>query len=523
MPRPRKQPTTSAQPERLAVVYARVSTQEQRQEGYSIDAQLALLRTYATEKGITIVEELIEADSASRTGRPQFSKMIKLVRDQNANIVLVEKTDRLTRSVRDYSKVQDLIHGGAEVHCVKEREVYTRDSRSHATFVFGIKVVVAELFSNNLSEEIRKGMSEKAMQGYWPSTAPYGYVNVLRDGRRIIEPDPDVAPKIRRLFETYATGDHSMAKCAEIAASFGLRGKRGGRLALSEVHKILTNPVHIGKVVWNGLESPGRHVPTVDMATWASVQAVIQGRGATKTGTSQRDYIFKGSITCAKCGCAVTPYTVKERWVYYACTGYKGCKRVNVREDCLIEQVAEVLDGVTLLPATAQLLVSVLKEQWGNVKDERSERIGVIRQKIGLVEHRLEKVYLDNLDGKSPDSTYYRLRDQLTAELSDLRQQESALANAGTRTLEDITDRVHALSNCARVFRFASNDVRRDMFRAMVSNSTLDGQTLSVTLRDWFKLVFMANQEAAALTCETAQKQVWYSLGEALLKIDLAA
>lgn len=69
---------------------------------------------------------------------------------------------------------------------------------------------MAKNYIDNLSEETRKGMIEKAEQGIYPSCAPLGYINVECNGKRIIQPDPVIAPEIRKLFEWYATGNYSL-------------------------------------------------------------------------------------------------------------------------------------------------------------------------------------------------------------------------------------------------------------------------------------------------------------------------
>ena len=71
----------------------------------------------------------------------------------------------------------------------------------------GIKVLMAKNYIDNLSEEARKGMQEKAEQGIWPTKTSLGYRNVLGpDSRRTIEPDPQTAPLITQLFERYVSG-----------------------------------------------------------------------------------------------------------------------------------------------------------------------------------------------------------------------------------------------------------------------------------------------------------------------------
>src|SRR5690348_9448440 len=122
----------------------------------------------------------------------------------SVRVLLVEKTDRLYRNLKDWVTVDDL---EVEIHFVKEGVVLSRKSRSSEKFMHGIKVLMAKNYIDNLSEEARKGMQEKAEQGIWPTVAPLGYHNVVgADGKKIIEPDQESAPIISRLFEWYAIG-----------------------------------------------------------------------------------------------------------------------------------------------------------------------------------------------------------------------------------------------------------------------------------------------------------------------------
>ncbi len=172
-----------------ACLYARVSTREQELEGYSIDAQLSILREYARRNHITIVREFIEAESAKVSNRPAFAQMLKDIKAEDIPIIVVEKTDRLYRNLADHVRVDNL---DVAVHLVKENEIISKDSKSHQKFVHGIKLLVAKNYSDNLSEEAKKGLAEKARQGIWPTKAPLGYLNVSVGSRRIIEPDPEL-------------------------------------------------------------------------------------------------------------------------------------------------------------------------------------------------------------------------------------------------------------------------------------------------------------------------------------------
>lgn len=183
-------------PDQTAVLYARVSSKEQEQ-GFSIPAQLRLLHDYAQQRGLTVVKEFTDVETAKRSGRTAFGEMLAHIRKQGTSIVLVEKTDRLYRNIKDWVTLDDL---GLEIHFVKENAVLSPDSRSSDKLVHGMKVVMAKNYIDNLSEETRKGMLEKARSGLWPSYAPVGYQNTTgTDGKRIITPDPATAPVIAQL------------------------------------------------------------------------------------------------------------------------------------------------------------------------------------------------------------------------------------------------------------------------------------------------------------------------------------
>ncbi|OGS18245.1 MAG: hypothetical protein A2219_02605 [Elusimicrobia bacterium RIFOXYA2_FULL_50_26] len=92
------------------VIYARVSSKEQEQEGYSIPAQLKLLMEYASKNGLVIVKESIDVETAKRAGRTHFNEMLKyLAENKDVKHILVEKTDRLLRNITDYATIDQLM------------------------------------------------------------------------------------------------------------------------------------------------------------------------------------------------------------------------------------------------------------------------------------------------------------------------------------------------------------------------------------------------------------------------------
>src|SRR5581483_9100758 len=99
---------------RQGVIYARVSSKDQEKEGFSIPAQLKLLREYAVKNGIKILREFVDVETAKTAGRKQFGEMVRFFQQHpECRMVVVEKTDRLYRNFHDCVTLEDL---GVEIH-----------------------------------------------------------------------------------------------------------------------------------------------------------------------------------------------------------------------------------------------------------------------------------------------------------------------------------------------------------------------------------------------------------------------
>src|SRR5713101_7650559 len=178
---------------RSALIYARVSSRDQEREGYSIPAQLKVLRAYAPTHDLEVVREFVDVETAKSSGRKQFGEMIRFFKENPAcRIVLAEKTDRLYRNFRDYILLEDL---EVEIHLPKEGLIISKEAKSQTKLVHGIHVVIARNYIDNLREEVRKGMREKAEQGIYPSRPPLGYRNNKLE--RTIEIDSQGVPIVK--------------------------------------------------------------------------------------------------------------------------------------------------------------------------------------------------------------------------------------------------------------------------------------------------------------------------------------
>ena len=144
---------------RTAVLYARVSSREQQQEGYSIEAQVKLLRSVAASQGLELVREFIEVESAKSAGRKQFSDMVTFFkRTRTCRVLLVEKTDRLYRNFRDYVTLEEL---DIRVFFSKEGEWLSKDSKSQVKFMHDIRLAMARNYSRIFEKKLKRGCARR--------------------------------------------------------------------------------------------------------------------------------------------------------------------------------------------------------------------------------------------------------------------------------------------------------------------------------------------------------------------------
>ena len=304
----------------------------------------------------------------------------------------------------------------------------------------GIKVLMAKNYIDNLSEETRKGMLEKARQGIWPSYAPLGYLNVDgTNGKRIIKPDPDVAPVITCMFEQYATGKYSLKQMAKKARADGLAYRKGGdQVPTSTIHKILRNRIYSGDFDFDGTTYKGTYDAIVSRELWEQVQAILDGRGTKKTRKMKEQFAFSGLITCGHCGCAMVGEIKKGRFLYYQCTGYKGkCPEPYTREEVLAEKFAGLLKGISF---SEEVLGWVRRALGESHRDERlfhEEAVTKLQREHRRLQDRIDAMDEDELDGRIGNEFFDAKAAEMRGEQARLIRDLEAHQDANRNYMEE--------------------------------------------------------------------------------------
>ena len=500
---------------RTAVLYARVSSKDQAEEGYSIPAQLELLRRYAAAKGITVLKEFTDVETAKQKGRKGFGEMLAFLRkNTTCRILLAEKTDRLHRNLQDYATIDGLVNDGVEVHFVKENEIISKNATSQAKLIYGIKSVMAKNYSDNLGEETIKGMKQKAVEGMWPSYAPVGYLNVPgSDGKNVIVPDPEVAPHIARLFAQYATGKYSLKEITVTARADGRRFRKSGKpLPKSAIHKMLRTRVYSGDFDFDGKMYAGKYEQIVTPELWQQVQDVLDGRGVKKTRKVKEQFAYSGLITCGHCGCSVVGDIKKGKYIYYRCSGYKGkCPEPYTREEVFEEKFAAVLKALSFDQEAIVCVRRALREGHRDEKQYHAEAVAKLQREHRRLQERLERMYEDKLDGRIENDFYDRKAGEYRSDQARIVCEVQAHGTANQSYIEDGVRLLELAQQAHVVFEKQPPPEKRKLLGFVLSNCSWKDAKLTVEYRHPFELVAVAVAadqqqvvEGIAKTVETA-------------------
>jgi len=268
---------TSAQQLRAAL-YARVSTDDQAREGYSIPAQLKRLNAFCKAKGWSITGEFVDDGFSGRDAdRPRYKDM--MARKDDWDVLLVMKMDRIHRNSRNFALMMDDLNRWSKQFSSMQEKFDTTSAMGR--FVMDIVQRIAQLESEQTGERVKVGMTQKAMtaSGHLGSGHPYGYV--ITDGRLVTVPhEAGVVPFI---YQAYMSG-RTLAEIAGSLNSAGIASKKGGSWSKQAVSNVLTNPLYCGYIRWDGRLVHLEHDVLVSIAAFDMVQGMMEQRRRNASG-----------------------------------------------------------------------------------------------------------------------------------------------------------------------------------------------------------------------------------------------
>ncbi len=396
--------------EKAAALYVRVSTDAQREEGYSIEAQQEMLIAYCVSRGIKDYRLYIDGGfSGSNIERPEMTRLIADIRLGRISHVIVYKLDRLSRSQKDtLYLIEDILipHGVSFVSLNENMDTATPIGRA----MLGIMSAFAQLERETIRERTRMGMRERVKSGLWPGggKVPFGYNYDATQG--ILVPNAD-ADTVRLMYRLYRKGWSMMA----IARYTGLKYER-----LAE--QILRRKTNAGYIVYNGVEYRGKHEPLVSEEVYEDTMRLMAERSRGSSGGAK--HLLAGLVECGVCG-------AKMRYQKWGKAGYKiycysqdkGKPHLARSDHCNNNKIwADELEEAVLadlFAMSSRKLGYETGEETGKGMDE------LLKGQIERLERKLKNLY--HLYGESGDEMLFETIADVRKDLAETNDRLAAL------------------------------------------------------------------------------------------------
>jgi len=332
-------------------IYCRKSTEEEERQILSIEAQIQELRDYAEQNNLFVIKEFTECKTAKEPGRPIFNQMLSEIEQGNASGILAWNPDRLARNSID---------GGRIIYLVDTEKIeslkfptFWFDTTPQGKFMLSVAFGQAKYYTDNLRENILRGIRQKLRRGEFPAKAPLGYFNEPR--LRTIEPNKTTFKKVKQSLIAFASGNYTLTQIQAKMFSLSLVGKDGSPLHLSSIEKILKNPFYYGMFLYRGELVQGSHQSMISKKLFDKIQKALIDNGKPRKKKIKQELIFKNFAICGECGYQITGETHTKKsgliFNYYRCTKkskVKICNEGFLRDSELEKQVLEKTQKVSL-------------------------------------------------------------------------------------------------------------------------------------------------------------------------------
>lgn len=414
----------------LAALYIRVSTTEQAQHGYSLEAQESLLRSYASQNGMVVYDLYADKGKSANKALSKRTELNRMLRDaemKKFDCILFKDITRWSRNSAQYYAVQDKLDRYG-VYWLAVEQPYLETKTPTGRFQVTVMLGTAQLESENTSQRIKFVMANRVANGgaiNGTDKLPLGYKVLNQNGSKVVVKDEQTAPIVMNLFDHYRKNrnQHELGRY--------LKDQYGITIWQPNLSKLLRNTMYYGEYRGN----PNYCEPYLTKSEWTELNMI---KPVYSRQTHNHLYLFRGLLRCPECGRTMNARYKQTGQVYYACQyhlnyhqcGYSKSHRQDRIESYLLDNIKPMLDAANVKP-------KISKQNERN----NANRIKSLQSKL----ERLKNLYID---GDLSKDEYTKKRDAVRAEFGKLESGHSeldyeklnAILNSGWRSLYDRID-----------------------------------------------------------------------------------
>ncbi|MGP8216222.1 MAG: recombinase family protein [Bacteroidia bacterium] len=481
-----------------AILYARVSTDEQAAKGTSIPYQKERLEQFCTLTGYNVVKYVAEDYSAKNfDNRPEFNNLLNFIRANKglAQKLLIVRWDRFSRNAPEaYNMIAKLAKMGIEVNAIEQPlDLTVPENKMMLAFYLAAPEVENDRRAINTINGIRKNKK----QGRWLGLAPLGYKN-MRDGQnKPIIVKSELAPLVKKAFELFATGNYPIDALRKKMYIDGLK------LCRNQFWRLLRNPVYCGLVKLKAYRNEpeeiiqGIHEPIITEGLFYDVQRVLEGKKRVlfKVSKVREEFPMRGFLICGSCGGNLTASCSQgrnEKYYYYHCQS--GCKE-RIGKDLAHSSFTQWLEKIALSPEMGALYLQVMEDIFKtNGKDREAEVLRLeteIKRNNETLDRAAKKLVNDELDKDS----YKSLRESLLKETADLKLRIAELKDTDNGYLEYLRFGFTLLGNLPYHYNKATLEIKQRILGSIFSEKLIFSENTYRTAQpsDIIELLYTVN------------------------------
>lgn len=480
-------------------IYCRVSTEEQATEGYSITAQLQTLRNYAGLYGWQVVKEYVDEGISGKniTGRPAMQQLVVDVEKDEFDAVLVWKISRLSRNMLDTLTVLDKFEEN-NVKFISYSENFDTGSPI-GRLVVQLMASIAEMERNTLSENVKLGMKQRALEGSWNGGVVFGYDSVEKE----LVINEEEAKVVQLIYEQYLSGK-GLKAIANHLNKHGYRTKRNRYFSINGVAQILDNPIYVGKISWLKVENwdtkrrkgknpnpilvDGKHEAIITEELWHLVQARRKSKSF-KQRQSNEPFLLSSLLRCPDCGQGMVPsittYTrkdgTKRKHRYYVCSDFhnKGSSACRSNGIKAYEAENQVFKRILNFLANREYFVSTIH----SLNKQSVQSISELKRDLEQTEKKLidiqqlQEKYLEAFEQNLfPVAILQERLQQVAKEKTQLEQKKNELStqlsSSDTKVIPPELVRL-LLEKFVEVYNHSSREGKKQLLQLLIGSISI--------------------------------------------------
>ncbi len=403
-----------------AVIYTRVSTEEQAKHGYSLAKQELECKNFAVRNGYGILKIFKEEGvSAKSTNRPKLQELIKYCIENKkiVDYIIVWRFDRFTRNLEDQTALfSKLSKYGIRVLSVTENN----EENATGNLMRNIIGSFAQYENDVKSERVKAGMQQAFLEGNWLWKAPIGYKMVNKK----LYQDDKTAPIIRKVFEDFATGMYRQTDLLQYLKENNIK------LSANSLCELLRKPLYYGYLVnkkYSDIPVKANFEPIIDEKTFYTVQAILNGNKSQAVPHLRQNPIFplKQFITCPYCNQPLTGDTPHgrngQKYYYYRCYNKDCIAHFNIAKDALENKFVEHLSKIKPEKSLLKLFKAIMKDTYNKTTKEAQKTYETLNKQLEEVNEKKSKL-LDLLISDIVSKDDYNMKTaQYEAKEADLK------------------------------------------------------------------------------------------------------